>query len=105
MYARYLRVYVGLYYAVLMSEINDAHKGIKVCRSRVLTQLCSSMQPFSVGEKAFESLAETDRYILETTLALTESVEIFQADFELNATIHYVSVEVFQKIIVDTTLG
>ena len=56
------------------------------------------------GEKAFESLAETDRYILKTTLTLTESVEIFPADFELNATIHYISMEVFQEILVYAAL-
>jgi hypothetical protein len=105
MYARYLRVYVGLDNAVLMGEIHDTHKGVKVCRGSILTQLCSSMQSFCVGEKTFESFTETDCYILKTTLTLTESVEIFQADFELNATIHYISVKVFQEIIVDTTLG
>ena len=63
------------------------------------------MQSFCVGEKTFESLAETDRYILKATLTLTESVEIFQADFELNATIHDIAVEILQEIFIDSPFG
>ena len=74
MYARYLRVYIGLDDTVLVCKIHDTHKGIKVCRGSILTQLCSSMQSFCIGEKAFESFTETHRYILKATLALTESM-------------------------------
>ena len=63
------------------------------------------MQSFRICEVSLELFAEADRYILEATLALTKTVEIFQAYPKLDATIYYVAVEIVKEVFIDASLG